>query len=60
MSDSLWFRGLKYAESIGVREATEQLYRNEFEDDCHDFDKGVSDYIDYAKEHLRENDDRTN
>jgi len=45
-------RGLLYAESVGVEEAVEQLYRNEFDDDCLDFDCGVRDYIQYAKEKL--------
>jgi len=46
---SLWFRGLKYAEEIGAREAEQQLMMNEFDDCCRDFDVGVADYIRHAK-----------
>lgn len=46
---SLWMRGLLYAESIGADEATIQLYQHEFDDCCADFDRGVSDYINHAK-----------
>ena len=49
---SLWFSGLKYAEDIGVEEAEIQLFQHEFEDSSADFDRGVRDYLIYAREHL--------
>jgi hypothetical protein len=49
---SLWMRGLLYAEEVGVQEATDQLYKHEFDDDCRDFDNGVYDYIKHEREQL--------
>jgi len=47
---SNWFRGLKYAENIGVDEAEKQLdTHGGFDDNCKDFDKGVLDYILHVK-----------
>lgn len=50
--DVLWFRGLKYAEEIGVKDAVHQLNIHEFFDDGA-FKSGVVDYINYYENTLK-------
>lgn len=47
--ESQWFKGLKFAEEVGVDEAINFLQRNEWYYGNHEFENGVTDYIIYTE-----------
>ena len=51
--ESMWFRGLKFAEKVGAEEAEYLLNTHEFADRFDDFERGVRDYLIYYENTLK-------